>query len=122
MQVAAEAGIEAEKAIDPERGEKKRNRQPGRVNRQQQDSFENRVLRARQQKDSGQDGADARGPAKGEGKADEEGSERTGAAFEAVQTLVRIERVDLEESGEMQSEDDDDNAGKDRPADDDTAG
>ena len=97
VQVAAEAGIEAEKAIDAERGEKKRNRQPRRVNGQQQNSLEYRILRAGQQQDSGEDGADARGPAEGKGKANEERAERTGASLDAVQALVRIERVDLED-------------------------
>jgi len=41
-------------------------------------------------------------------------SRATCTAFDRVQALVRIERVDLEESGEVQAEDDDDDSGKER--------
>lgn len=113
MQVAAETGVKAEEAIDSQRGQDERDRQTCRINGEEENSFEYRVLRARQQQDSSKDGTDARSPAEGKREADEERAKGTGATFYAVQPLIRIERVDLEQACEMEAEDDNDDPGKD---------
>src|SRR6266498_3717913 len=55
VQMAAEACIEGEKAVHAQRCQNKWHRQTGRINGEQKDAFEDRVLRARQQQDSRED-------------------------------------------------------------------
>src|ERR1700758_397755 len=45
MQMTTEATVEREKAINPKRGQQERNREPGGVNGQQQDAFQDAVFR-----------------------------------------------------------------------------
>src|SRR5205814_8967322 len=84
--------------------EQKRYHKSERTYRQQQDYLSHGILCRRQAKDRAENGADAGCPPKGEGKSYDECAPGCAATFHVVQALVRIERLDGHDAGEMQSE------------------
>src|SRR5271165_1115158 len=108
--MTAETAIKNQEAIYSQRGEQKRHRQTKRIDCQKYDPSEDRFLRSRENQDGRQYWTDAWCPAKSEGKADCKRSQRTGPSFYIVQALVSVEGVDLPNAGQMQAENDDDNA------------
>src|SRR5664279_2873972 len=110
MKMTPELGVKRQKAIDSKRSQQERYCQAHRVNRQQQYPFEDGLLGAGENEDGSQDGADAGSPAKGKGETDRERAPGAGTALYLVQSLVGVERLDLEQASEVQAKDDDDDA------------
>ena len=103
-----ETAVKLEKALDAERSEQEGHRQPQRIYREQQNALEHRILCRGKAQDHGQDGPHTRGPAEGKGEANHESSSHGAPALHVVQTLVSVQRVDAEDSGQMQPEKDND--------------
>ena len=95
----------------PERSQQEGHCQSHRINRQQQDPLGHGVLGRGKAQDDGQDRAHARRPAKSKGKADQKCSPGRAAALHAVQPRVGVQRLDLEQAGQMQSKQNNDHAG-----------
>src|SRR5579862_6547226 len=102
MQVPAEFLIKAQELVDPDCGEQERHGQSRRIHRKQKNASGNRLRVRGQDQDSGEDRADARGPAKGESEAEEKtagyAGKRTGGlgfrlglAAEIVEAHVAVE-------------------------------
>jgi len=113
MQVHAKARVKSQKTLDAERRNKKWYRQSQRINREQENPFAHRTLRRGEREDGGEDRPDAGRPAESEGKADGECPGDGFALYRLVDAGVRIEILDLQQAGEVQSEEDDDRAGDD---------
>src|ERR1039458_6989968 len=70
MQMFSEPLVEAEKLVDSHGGEQEGNREPRRINRQQKHAARDGLRVCGQHQNSGENRADARCPAKGEGEAE----------------------------------------------------
>src|SRR5215813_5588924 len=104
MHVRTKTAVELQKALDAQRSQKKRNRQSQRINSEQEDALGDGVLRRSESQDHRQNRPHARSPAEGEGKADQERTTHRASALHSVQPFVRIERLDAQQSGQMQAE------------------
>src|SRR5579883_2211954 len=103
----AEAAVKLEEALDAKRSQQEGHRQAERIHGQQQDALRDRALRGRQPEDDRQDRAHARRPAESEGKPDHERPPGSAAPLYSMQAGVGIERLDLEDPGQVQPEHDD---------------
>src|SRR6266699_4864351 len=83
MQVAAKALVEAEKWIDAQRREQKRNCQAGGIEGQKKNAARNRLGRGGHGQHAGQDWPDAGSPAKSEGKAEQKAASNARKGSEA---------------------------------------
>src|SRR5882757_8464723 len=109
-----EAVIELEKASDSDRSEQEGDRQARRINREQENSLRDGVLRSRKSQHERQDWAHARSPSKGEREADDECSPCSGTALETMESRVGEQGFDLKDAGQVQSKHNDDGAGDPR--------
>src|SRR6185437_495003 len=110
MHMSAEPAIESQEALNAQRGQEEWYRQSQRIDGQQKDALAHRVLLRRQIQDGRQDGADARGPSEGECEADYKRSPGRAAALNVVHAPVGVQRLDLENPGQMKTKQDDEYA------------
>src|SRR5580693_5608680 len=111
MHVDAEAAVKLEKALEQERSQQEWHGESQRIDREQRDAFGDRVLGGGESQNDGQDRSHARGPAEGESETNHERSPGGAAAFYAVQSCIGVESFDLEYSGQVQTEQNNDYAG-----------
>src|SRR6185437_6435071 len=104
MQVAAETGIEGGEAVEGDGGEQEGHGESSRIHGQQEDAVGNRALVGGQQQNRRQHGADAGGPAEGEGEAHREGAQAAAHADALVHALVAVERANADHAKQMQSQ------------------
>src|SRR5277367_7169711 len=99
----SEASIELQEALDSKGSDQERYGQPHRIDRQQTHALQYRILRGSEAENHRQDGAYARRPSEGKGKANQKRAARRTSTLHAVQALVRVQRVDAKNSGQMQA-------------------
>src|SRR6202044_1358865 len=90
VQVAAELLVELQKAADADRGDEKRNCEPCRVTRQQEHALPDSVLRRRNREHARENRPDARSPAEGKGKTEQEAADRAGLTAHVAESHVAI--------------------------------
>src|SRR5258708_21258349 len=110
MHVRAEAAVKFQKTLHQKRGQQKRYGQPERIYPQEESAFEQRAFLRSYSENSRQNWAQARSPAESKGEANHKRTEGSIAAFHIMQASIRIKRIDLEDAGQVQSEENDDDA------------
>src|SRR5947209_8761730 len=111
MHVSTKPAVKLQKALNTQRRQQERDRQAERVYRQQNNSLHHRILLRGKTQDHRQNRSHARRPSKSKGKANDKRSPGGASPFYIVQPLVGIEHVDLENSGEMQAEENNNDTG-----------
>src|SRR5262245_22835297 len=102
--------VETEELVQRYAREQERNSQTRRINGQKEHSFKHRLLGAGDCQNSSQDWSDARSPAKCEGEAQHQRAQKSTRFLNVVETFVFIEKVDFENTRQVYSENDQDNA------------
>src|SRR5579864_1864267 len=91
VQMFSEALVKTQELPDPQRGQKERNGQPRGVHREEQNAARDGITGGGQRQHGGQNRSDARGPAKGERKAQQEAAPDAGLRAAGAQTDVAVE-------------------------------
>jgi len=95
----------------PERGQQERHRQSGGVDGQKKDAFPDSVLSGGESEHDRQDRTYTWRPAEGESKTNHKRAPGGGTAFEAVQSRVGQQSLDLQDAGQVKAEENDDHSG-----------
>src|SRR5262245_13134656 len=107
-----EASVEGEELIQTQTRQEERNSKTHRVDCEQKDSLNDRLLRTCHGQNAREDWTDAGCPSKCKGKTQNQCSRHATRLFNVVKTLVLVEEIDFDNSQQVNSEDDDDQSGK----------
>ena len=99
-----------QEALEREGGEQKRDREPHRIDEEEEHSGREVLLGRGHRHDRAEDGADARCPPRAEGDSDGDGADVPGGLVRQVDALLPQERDQLEHAHQVQPEEDDDDA------------
>src|SRR5208282_6344950 len=83
----------------------------GRVDGQKKDAFPDGVLSGRESENDRENRTDARRPSKGKSEPDDKRAPRGRTAFEAMQSRVGQQRLDLKYAGQVKTEENNDHTG-----------